>query len=99
MITYARDEIISASEVARGFSTILKELVNETKERFAISKNNKIEAVIVPIEEYERMKEALDMAEHIEIYNTVKEREKTPRSEYLTYDELLDAIGIDKDEL
>ena len=99
MVTYARDEIIAASDVARGFSKILKDLTSYTKEKVAISKNNKLEAVIVPIEEYERMQEALDMAEHIEIYNIVKEREKTPRSEYLTYDELLDDLGIDKDEL
>ncbi len=99
MVTYARDEIVSASDVARSFSKILKDLTSYTKDKVAISKNNKLEAVIVPIEEYERMQEALDMAEHIEIYNIVKEREKTPRSEYLTYDELLDDLGIDKDEL
>ena len=99
MVTYARDEIISASEITRRFSSVLKELSNHTKERFAISKNNKIEAVVVPIDEYERMKEALDMAEHIEIYNIVKEREKTPISEYITFDELLDDLGIDKNEL
>ncbi len=99
MVTYARDEIVSASDVARSFSKILKDLTSYTKDKVAISKNNKLEAVIIPIEEYERMQEALDMAEHIEIYNIVKEREKTPRSEYLTYDELLDDLGIDKDEL
>lgn len=99
MVTYARDEIVSASDVARSFSKILKDLTSHTKDKVAISKNNKLEAVIVPIEEYERMQEALDMAEHIEIFNIVKEREKTPRSEYLTYDELLDDLGIDKDEL
>ena len=62
MVTYARDEIISASDIARGFSGVLKELANHTKEKFAIMKNNKLEAVVVSIDEYERMKEALDKA-------------------------------------
>ncbi|MDQ7085448.1 MAG: prevent-host-death protein [Sulfurovum sp.] len=51
MVAYRRDEIISASEMARGFSSVLNELIQYTKERFVISKNNKLEAVIVPIEE------------------------------------------------
>ncbi len=96
MITYARDEIVSASDVARSFSKILKDLTSYTKDKVAISKNNKLEAVIVPIEEYERMQEALDMAEHIEIYNIVKERENQPT---ISFDELLEEVGINKDEL
>ena len=99
MITYARDEIISASDVARGFSKILKDLTSYTKDKVAISKNNKLEAVIVPIEEYERMQEALDMAEHIEIYNIIKERENTSKSEYITLEELASKHGIDLDDL
>ena len=66
MVAYARDEIISASDMARGFSRILNDLIKHSKDRFAISKNNKIEAVILPIDEYERMKEALDNIEQIE---------------------------------
>ena len=99
MVTYARDEIISASEMARGFATVLNDLKNEVKERFAISKNNKIEAVVLPVEEYERMKEAFDLMEHIEIYNIVKEREKTPRSEYISLDDLAKSHGIDLNEI
>ncbi len=99
MITYARDEIISASEVARSFSSVLNDLINHTKERFAISKNNKLEAVVLPIEEYERMQEALDFMEHMEIYNVVKEREKTPQSEYISFDDVVKSLGMDLDEL
>ena len=99
MVAYRRDEIISASEIARGFSGVLNELIQHSKERFAISKNNKLEAVILPIEEYERMKEAMEMMEHIEIYNIVKERENTPKSEYISMEELAKEQGIDLDEL
>jgi len=96
MVTYARDEIISASDIARGFSTVLKELSNHTKEKFAISKNNKIEAVVISVEEYERMQEALDMTEHIEIYNIVKEREN---SKTISLEKSAKRHGINLDEL
>jgi len=96
MVTYARDEIISASEMARGFATVLNDLKNEVKERFAISKNNKIEAVVLPVEEYERMKEAFDLMEHIEIYNIVKEREG---SKAISLEASAKELGIDLDAI
>ena len=96
MVAYTRDEIISASEVARGFSGVLNDLINGTKERFAISKNNKLEAVVIPIDEYERMQEALDMAEHIEIYNIVKERENQTT---ISLEKSAAEFGINLDDL
>ena len=99
MVAYGRDEIISASDVARNFSKILKDVTSYTKEKIAISKNNKLEAVIVPIEEYERMQEALEMAEHIEIYNIVKARENRPKEKYISLEDSAKLYGIDIDEL
>ncbi len=96
MVAYSRDEIISASDMARGFSGVLNDIISHTKERFVISKNNKLEAVILPIEEYERMQEALEMMEHIEIYNIVKEREN---GNSRPYEEVFAELGIDVDEL
>ena len=74
MIAYKRDEIVSASEVARGFSNILNSIVDHTKERFAISKNNKLEAVLIDIEEYERLQSVYDMYEEKEIERMLKNR-------------------------
>jgi prevent-host-death family protein len=101
MISYSRDEIISASDVARGFSSVLNDLINGAKDRFAISKNNKLEAVVLPIEEYERMQEALDMAEHIEIYNIIKEREKSKTTllDNISLEESAKRHGVKLDEL
>jgi prevent-host-death family protein len=99
MVAYTKDEIVSVSEVSRKFSSIINDLVNHTKEKFAIAKNNKLQAVIVPIDEYERMKEALEMAEHIEIYNIIKEREKTTKDEYVSLEDMADRLGINLDEL
>ncbi|PHS34050.1 MAG: prevent-host-death protein [Sulfurovum sp.] len=58
MVAYTRDEIISATDLARNVSGTLSSLVNHDKEKIAISKNNKLETVIISIDEYKRLKEA-----------------------------------------
>ena len=67
MVAYKRDEIVSASEMERGFSNILNSIIDKSKDRLAISKNNKLEAVILDIEEYEKLQNAYDLLEQKEI--------------------------------
>ena len=67
MVAYKRDEIVSVSDISRSFSTILNSIVDKSKEKFAISKNNKLEAVILDIEEYEKLQNAYDLLEQKEI--------------------------------
>src|SRR5574344_850480 len=74
MVAYKRDEIVSVSDISRSFSTILNSIVDKSKEKFAISKNNKLEAVILDIEEYERLKNAYDILEQKEIETLLNSR-------------------------
>ena len=99
MVAYTRDEIISATDLARNVSGTLNSIIKKTKEKIAISKNNRLEAVIIDIEEYERLKEAYELMEHIEIGKIVEERSKTPQSEYLSMEELAEKLEIDTDVL
>ncbi len=96
MIAYARDEIVPATEFARSFSAIYKSLVEHKKEKIAVSKNNKLELVILPIDEYERMRAAYDLLEHMEIYRIVKERENQPT---VSFEEMMAKFGITEDDL
>jgi len=98
MVSYTRDEIISSSDLARNVSATLKSIVTKTKEKVAIMKNNKLEAVIVGIEEYERLKEAYALMEHSEIAKIVEQRKKTPKTEYKSGDEVLKNLGLSLDE-
>ncbi len=99
MVAYTRDEIISATELARNVSATINSIVQNVREKVAISKNNKLEAVIIDIEEYERLKAAYDEMEHIEIAKTIEERSKTDKSRYLSLEDLAQKYGIDLDEL
>jgi len=96
MVAYTRDEIISATDLARNISSTLNSIAKNEKEKIAISKNNKLEAVIVNIEEYERLKEAYELMEHIEIAKIIQERKN---SKTITFEELLKEEGINYNDL
>lgn len=74
MVAYRRDEIVSASDVARSFSTILNSIIDKSKDKLAISKNNKLEAIILDISEYEKLKNAYDLMEEKEIETILQNR-------------------------
>jgi len=96
MVAYTRDEIISATDLARNVSGTLSSITKNIKDKIAISKNNKLEAVIIDIEEYERLKEAYELMEHIEIAKIVEERKN---SKTIDFETLLEKEGISYDEL
>ena len=96
MIAYTRTEIISATDMARSFSTALSSILEKTKEKLAISKNNKLQAVLIDIEEYERLKKAYDTLEHIEIAKRIEERKE---SKTISLEESMKRHGINLDEL
>ena len=96
MVAYTRDEIISTTDLARNVATTLGQIVNRDKEKIAISKNNKLEAVLINIDEYERLKEAQELLEHLEIAKLVENRKE---SASISFEELLEKEGISYDEL
>jgi len=96
MAAYRRDEIISTTELARNVAATISAIVNGEKEKIAISKNNKLEAVLIDIEEYERLKEAQEILEQMEIAKTIEKRKD---SQTIPFEELLKKEGISLDEL
>ena len=55
MVTFERNEIVSATQLVRQFSAFLGELADKTLNKIAIIRNNEMKAVVLPIEEYERL--------------------------------------------
>lgn len=94
MILYARDEIIPVTEVARNFASVFKSLVEGARDKIAIAKNNKLELVVLPIEEYERLVDIADLAEHIEIYKTVRERTQRDTKVRIGLGDMMSRVGI-----
>ncbi|EAH9416807.1 type II toxin-antitoxin system Phd/YefM family antitoxin [Campylobacter lari] len=65
MATFSKDEIYTATEVVRNFSTMLEKTKKSENGRVVIVKNNKFEAVLLSFEEYERLNEAVMLLEKI----------------------------------
>ncbi|QNF78219.1 toxin-antitoxin system, antitoxin component, Phd/YefM family [Campylobacter vulpis] len=60
-----QDEIYTATEVVRNFSPILERLKTNPSGKIVILKNNKFEAVMLSVKEYERLEEAVKLLEKI----------------------------------
>ena len=98
MTSYASDELISSSQFAKRFGAYLSQVTSHSIDKLAILKNNRVEAVIVSKDNYERMNEALEYMENQEIAHLVKERTTQPHNT-LTQEEMLEHLGISADEL
>ena len=72
MVTYSTNELIPSSEFAKKFGTYLAQIKDNTVEKLAILKNNKVEAVIISKDEYESMKEALKEVESKKILKSIQ---------------------------
>ena len=92
-VAYKKDEILSASRVARSFGQVLADLSGKRR-RVAVVKNNHLEAIILPIEDYETMAEALAILEHLEIYRLVRKRKGKKRPNAISLDTLLKEQGL-----
>ena len=94
MVTFARNEIVSSSQFVRGFAGFLKRMTKSNDEKIAIVKNNQMQAVMIPIDEYERLKALAEIAEQKEIFETVQARKNTPAEDYVSYEDALKQAGL-----
>jgi PHD/YefM family antitoxin component YafN of YafNO toxin-antitoxin module len=94
MLTFTKDEVIPSTKIARNISSILNKLKKNQIEKIVIMRNNEMEAIILSYEDYEVMKEIIEMNEYKDIYKKIKERSKTPDSEYKDFDKILKEIKI-----
>lgn len=84
MIAYKNDELISSSEFSKKFGSYLAQIKDKTVSKFAVLKNNKIEAILVSKDAYEKMQEALHLQElaqfQAQIYDALDEAEEIKSS-------------------
>jgi len=71
-MTYAKNEIMTATDMVRNFSSVLGSLSKGDNKRVVIVKNNRFEAVMITVDEYEKMSEAVQILE--KIYASTKKK-------------------------
>ena len=94
MVTFARNEIVSSSQFVRSFATFLQRMTKSNGEKIVVVKNNQMQAVMIPIDEYERLATLAEKAESKIIYEPVQERKDTPGSEYVSYEDAMKTAGL-----
>ncbi len=70
-MTFSNDEIMTATDMVRNFSAVLSS-VSKEKKRVVVVKNNRFEAVMISVESYEKMHEAMMILE--KIYASTKKK-------------------------
>lgn len=75
MATFSKNEVYTATEVVRNFSSILTKVSKAEMKRAFIVKNNRFEAVLLNMDEYERLNEAVVLLETIYTTKKVKKEE------------------------
>lgn len=73
MPTFSKDEIFTATQVVRNFSEILGRVSSSELKRAIIVKNSNFEAVLISMEEYERLSNAVELLG--KIYSTKKKED------------------------
>ncbi|EAH8414965.1 type II toxin-antitoxin system Phd/YefM family antitoxin [Campylobacter coli] len=65
MLSFKQDEIYTATEVVRNFSPLIEKLKKSKSGKMVILKNNKFEAVLLSMKEFERLQNAMQLLENI----------------------------------
>ncbi|EAI6906848.1 type II toxin-antitoxin system Phd/YefM family antitoxin [Campylobacter coli] len=65
MLSFKQDEIYTATEVVRNFSPLIEKLKKSESGKMVILKNNKFEAVLLSVKEFERLQNAMQLLENI----------------------------------
>lgn len=65
MLSFKQDEIYTATELVRNFSPIVEKLKKSDTGKIVILKNNKFEAVLLTMKEFERLQNAVELLENI----------------------------------
>lgn len=94
MIAYSREEMVSVTDLLKTLRQTLDKISHHSVEKIAVMKNNRPEAVMLSIDEYERIKELADMAEHIGLAELIRERKETPKEWYIPFDDVMAKAGI-----
>jgi prevent-host-death family protein len=97
MVSYTQNELVSATEISKQFGEYISKVKDGLVEKIGVLKNNKLNAVILSVEEYERMAAAADLLEDMQIYQEVKERLNAPNNKLLQGEDVLKKHGLSLD--
>ena len=94
MVAYRPNELISSTELAKKFGKVISQITSHTVEKIGVLKNNKLEAVVISQDEYQRLKDIEELYEHIDIYEQIRDRKELPADKYLDGKDVLKSLNL-----
>ena len=102
MVKYAQNELFSITDFTKQIGSVVSSIKGHSLEKIGILKNNKLEAVVISTDEYERLKkleEEVELEAHTQIYNIVNQRKYTTLSEYVSMEDMAKKFDIDLNKI
>ena len=97
MVAYTQNELVSATEISKQFGEYISRVKDGIVEKIGVLKNNKLNAVILSVDEYEKMSEAMELIENMQIYEEIKDRLNKPNNRLLNGEDVLKKHGLSLD--
>lgn len=98
MVAYTQNELVSATEISKQFGEYISKVKNGLLDKIGILKNNKLNAIILSVEEYEQLILSRNRLEEIEKYQEIYKRQQTPKEEYLDGGDVLKRLNLSLDD-
>jgi len=89
MVSYTQEELVSSSYFMRHFGETISKLRKGSMDKIAVLKNNTIECVVIPVEQYELFQKLADYLEHEEIFSIIQQRKSVPVDEYIPLEKIV----------
>jgi prevent-host-death family protein len=97
MVAYTQNELVSATTLSKQFGEYISKVKDGLVDKIGVLKNNKLNAVILSVEEYEKMSQAMEILEDMEIAQEVKRRLNNHDNKLLDGNEVLKKHGLSLD--
>ena len=98
MVSYTQNELLSITDFTKSISKILTDVKERSLDKVGILKNNRLEAVVISTQEYEKLKkleEYLELLEHKEIFEVVEQRKNESKDSYISFEDMAKKLEID----
>jgi len=98
MEKYKEDEIVEFTELGESLEKYVDKVISNRLNKIVITRNDKPEAVMIPIAEYEHIRVISDIYEDMQIAKVIKERvtNKEELAKIFSQEEFFEVIEKDK---
>ena len=97
MVAYTQQELVSSTELSKQFGEYISKVKDGIVDKIGVLKNNKLNAIILSVNEYEKMSYAMELLEDMQIYQEIEDRLNNPNKKLSDGEDVLKKYGLSLD--